>query len=786
MGLVLLGFQSFGQNIQLAANLSYGNSALANIGGYVDSLGNEYALVGTDFGLSIVDVTDPANPVIRFTVNGPSSDWREVKTYRKYAYVTTEGGGGLQIIDLSNLPATINSHNWTGDAAISGQLSSIHALHCDTAKGFLYLYGSNIGSGQSLFIDLADPWNPHYAGSYTFPGSGNDRYVHDGFVVNDTMYESHIYSGFCAIVEVSDKANPVLLATISTPTNFTHNTWLSDDHKTLFTTDENSASYLGIFDIHDLANITEIGRWQTAPGSGSIIHNTHILNDYAITSWYTQGVVITDVARPHNPIEVGHYDTYPASDGNGFFGCWGVYPFLPSGNLVASDINNGLFVLTPTYVRACYLEGIVTDSVTGAFLNGAVVEILTTGITKSSDLSGQYATGTATAGTYDIRISKSGYYTRTMTGVSLVNGVLTTLDVKLVPFQTFAFSGHVNDSISAAGIANASIVLSSTNGLTYTATTNASGDIIFPAVVPDTYTLYAGKWGYRTTCGTVTLVPGDSVNTLLAQGYYDDFTFDFGWTVSGTSGNAWERGEPTGTFDGNSTEINPEYDASGDCGDQCFVTDNGGSPYNNHDVDNGNTILTSPVFDATIYQTATLSYYRRYLDINGTGQPNDTMKVYLTDGVSTVLVESVGPNASGNGTWVHKTFTLGSLMTAGTNMQIRVEVADNTPGNIVEGSFDQFEITGQLVNGIGTMAKNDHITAFPNPFSKSIAISYELGNYNSTAHLIIRDITGRIVEETDHLSQQGSITLGEELNPGIYLTELWNGNNRTLCKIVKQ
>ena len=78
---LLLSFQAYSQNLQLMANLSYGNSALANIGGYVDSLGNEYALVGTDFGLSIVDVTIPSSPVIKFTVNDAISEWREVKTY---------------------------------------------------------------------------------------------------------------------------------------------------------------------------------------------------------------------------------------------------------------------------------------------------------------------------------------------------------------------------------------------------------------------------------------------------------------------------------------------------------------------------------------------------------------------------------------------------------------------------------------------------------------------------------------------------------------------------------
>src|SRR4051812_32402165 len=84
-------------NIQFRANLTYPGLSLANIGGFVDHLGNEYALVGYQNGLDIVDVTIPTAPVVRFTVTGPSSSWREVKTYRDYAYVTTENGSiGLQ------------------------------------------------------------------------------------------------------------------------------------------------------------------------------------------------------------------------------------------------------------------------------------------------------------------------------------------------------------------------------------------------------------------------------------------------------------------------------------------------------------------------------------------------------------------------------------------------------------------------------------------------------------------------------------------------------------------
>lgn len=785
--LVLINLKSYSQNLQLQANLSYGTTALANIGGYVDSLGNEYALVGTLLGLDIVDVTIPANPIIKFTITGPTSEWREVKTYRKYAYVTTEdGASGLTIIDLSHLPDTIYTKQYLGDGAIINQLNTIHALHCDTAKGFLYLYGSNIGSGNSLFINLSDPWNPVYAGSYTFPSGGAAAYVHDGYVLNDTMYESHIYSGFFAVVDVRDKMNPVLLATQTTPTNFVHNTWLSDDHKTLFTTDENSGSFLAAYDISDLANIKELSRFQTAPGSGAIVHNTHILNDYAVTSWYKEGVVIVDEARPRNPIEVAHYDTYPSGSGNGFNGCWGVYPFLPSGTIVASDIDNGLFVFTPTYIRGCYLEGTVSDSVSLSLLNGAQIEILSTSIIKTSDLAGEYRTGTAVAGSYTIRVSKPGYITKTISNVQLTNGVLTSLNILLTPLETFAFSGTVTDSINGQFIANANVVLEG-NGLFYATTANGNGLFSFPAVVPGTYTMSAGIWGYHTACTSINLSPGNSLSAILSRGYYDDFTFDFGWTVNGSSLNAWERADPIGTYDNSSNEINPENDVTSDCGTFCFVTDNGTGPFNTHDVDNGNTILNSPIFDASIYIDPSINYYRRFIDVLGFGQPNDTMRISLSNGITSVIVETINPIDGQIGDWVAFSYPIASLITPTANMQLSIEIADYNPGNIVEGAFDQFEITGQLINKINQISeKSSSLNAYPNPFSNEVIINYKLDSYNTSSVISVKDILGKTIF-TEKLRQlSGQLKMGKNLSPGIYLIVLENGQSTTFKKIIKE
>ena len=81
--------------------------------------------------------------------------------------------------------------------------------------------------------------------------------------------------------------------------------------------------------ITDMNNIQEVDRIQSNPESNSIPHNTHVDGNFLVTSWYRDGTVVHDKFTPNNLVEVANYDSYIGS-GNGFDGCWGTYPYLPS------------------------------------------------------------------------------------------------------------------------------------------------------------------------------------------------------------------------------------------------------------------------------------------------------------------------------------------------------------------------------------------------------------------------------------------------------------------------
>ena len=91
----------YGQaQLDFVSNIDYQvlhDANLNDIWGYEDEDGNEYAIVGTTKGTSIVDVTDPVNPQEIYWLAGMESVWRDPKVHGDYAYVTTEAEEGMTI-----------------------------------------------------------------------------------------------------------------------------------------------------------------------------------------------------------------------------------------------------------------------------------------------------------------------------------------------------------------------------------------------------------------------------------------------------------------------------------------------------------------------------------------------------------------------------------------------------------------------------------------------------------------------------------------------------------------
>ena len=504
-------------NVDSLSHINYQQLHTANLNdvwGYVDELGNEYALVGTSKGTSIVDVTDPANPVEVFWLPGSESIWRDPSSFGDYAYVTTEAEDGMLIIDLGPLPQSTNLTTTLYTGPTNNPWQSAHTCFVDEF-GYAYVFGANRGNGGVIMLDVfTNPMAPVEVGVF------DNWYCHDGYVRNDTMYLSHVYDGFLSIVDVSNKAIPQLLGTKTTPSSFTHNSWPSANGQFVFTTDEVSGAFIAAYDISDPTNIVEVDRIQNSPGSGVLPHNTHVMGDYLITSYYSDGIVVHDITYPYNMIKVGQYDTYVGQTVS-YDGCWGVYPFFPSGTTVAADITNGLFVLGPQYEKASYLEGDITDANTTLALQNVAVHILPNDQTDYSALNGHYATGMLIQGSVQVEYSKVGYFPVIET-VNLVQGQLTIHDVQLVPITPFNLTVIVTEQGTGNLISNAQIKLVHPL-IEHFGITNGIGEEDFVLYYQQNYRVFVGKWGYRSICLDTVIDQNAGVLAIeLPIGYYDN------------------------------------------------------------------------------------------------------------------------------------------------------------------------------------------------------------------------------------------------------------------------
>jgi choice-of-anchor B domain-containing protein len=304
--------------------------------GYTHADGRRYALTGTSLGTSIVNVTDMRNPRNVGFIPGAVSQWREVRTYGEYAYVTTEARYGLDIISLRDPDRPVKVRTWTGT------FLSAHSLWIDTARGLLFANGADGRTGGMRILDLSNPEEPEELANWT------GFYVHDSYTRGNTLYAAAINDGFLAILDVSNPRVPSEVTRFFTGGRFTHNAWLTRDGRYLFTTDERPGRPLEGWDILNPLSPRKVTEYIGSPNS--IPHNVLIDGDRLLVAHYTEGVHLLDVSNPERPSVMGSFDTFtePSCPTFPFCGVWGAYVFPGSNEIVASDMQGGLFVIEYT------------------------------------------------------------------------------------------------------------------------------------------------------------------------------------------------------------------------------------------------------------------------------------------------------------------------------------------------------------------------------------------------------------------------------------------------------
>ncbi len=609
---------------------------------HVSPSGREYALMGLSNGTGIVEVSAPASSQIIAHVPGPESFLRDIKTYGEYAYVVSEGGGGIQVLDLTDIDA--------GNVTIATTIDDIqpattHNVAVDNDSGYLYRCG---GDDRGLRIySLANPAAP------VFVSSWNDRYVHDAQIVTHTSGPlagrqiAYCCTGFdfgftqtgITILDVTNKQSIVVLKQLYyDDAAYSHQAWLSEDRNWLFHGDELDEPELGVptttrvFDVSDPANASLATTFVSANPSGG--HNMYTHGSLLYQANFRSGLRILDVSDPLEPVEIAWFDTFPENDGPQLNGLWSCDASLPSGTILGSDIERGLFVWRRGSPIAIALRGQIPDALhpDGSAIRLEIVE--NEGVALVAGGANLH---------YDIG-----------------EGVQTTPLVEVGPgiydavFPSIPCGTEIRFWISALG----------DDGI----------ETVSPEGAPfETYRSLSAAF--------------------LDTTFRDEMEVDTGWTTSDPGDTAtegfWTRVEPIGTI------AQPEFDHSADPGSMCFVTEQGGfdSEPDESDVDGGKATLTTPAFDLADAGDPRIGYHRWYSNSTGNAPGEDEFRVEISNdnGASWTLVESIGPaGPDTEGGWHLHEFDPRELVTLSSTMRVRFIVADEGADSTVEAGIDDF------------------------------------------------------------------------------------------------
>jgi choice-of-anchor B domain-containing protein len=343
--------------------------------GWTDPVtGHDISIIGRTDAAAFVDVTDPVHPRylgdLPRTKGANISSWREIKTYKNYALIVSDGSGdhhGIQIFDLTKLRNVTTPRHFTEDAHFDA--GSIHDIAVNEQSGFAYAVGTSSGgercAGGLLMVDIHTPLKPKFAGCFADAGTGRARggYTHDVQCVTyhgpDKRYSGHEIcmasnETTVSIQDVTDKVHVKVVSHADYPTpGYTHQGWFTEDQHYWYLDDEldetgnvgrsSEGTRTMIFDVADLEQPVMLKEY-IGPTHASD-HNQYVRGDRLYQSNYKAGLRILDISDPKNPKEVGFLDTNPGENTAGFQGSWNNYPFFRNGAIGVVSIQEGFFMV---------------------------------------------------------------------------------------------------------------------------------------------------------------------------------------------------------------------------------------------------------------------------------------------------------------------------------------------------------------------------------------------------------------------------------------------------------
>ena len=362
-----------------------------DVWGWTNTDGREFVIFGVREGMYFLEVkaATSSDPLVLLGYLPSASGYtlqHDMKVIGDYAYIGAESEShGMQIFDMRRL-LTINpdtdcenylyclklSHDRLYTGSSNFRVENSHNIVVNEETKYVYIVGSKSCNGGLHIVDVRNPLNPTRVACYKEGG-----YVHDAQCVKykgpDPKYQLKEIC-FCynensvKIVDVSDKNNIQMLSSTSyNAVDYTHQGWLSSDHRYIVFGDEGDEYFnmvqktrTLVLHVGNLENPNPSVRefYGTTPAAD---HNQYIIkakangqdytsdSDLVYQANYEAGMRILEVIdyETANFKEIGYFDTYPKNNEAKFMGAWSVYPYFESGMVAISSLNEGLFLVKP-------------------------------------------------------------------------------------------------------------------------------------------------------------------------------------------------------------------------------------------------------------------------------------------------------------------------------------------------------------------------------------------------------------------------------------------------------
>ena len=241
---------------------------------------NSYAYVAADGLLSILNISDPSNPVQVGSYDTPGST-RGVYVSGNYAYVA-DSSSGLRVIDISTpaSPSEVGYYDTPG-SAVGVFISGNYAYVADGVSGL-------------RVIDISTPSSPSGIGFYNTPGSAQGVYVSGNYA-----YVADRDSGL-RVIDISMPSSPSEIGSYNTPGN-AQGIYVNGTYAYV----ADGSGGLRVINVSTPSSPNIVGYYDT-PGDAQGIY---VSGTYAYVADYDSGLRVIDISNPASPSEVGFYDT---------------------------------------------------------------------------------------------------------------------------------------------------------------------------------------------------------------------------------------------------------------------------------------------------------------------------------------------------------------------------------------------------------------------------------------------------------------------------------------------